>query len=356
MPTLFRHSCLAMKTAKGPYPIVQALLPLLFAVLPCYCFFTGQTDPATTPAPPDLHMLRNLSDPVDFVVIENLSNDEKQIFTQNGSCWSQILTLSNSTDPGVSLVISANEQMVVKSIYRIDNQLLDCDILGEGEVGKFVERFQNEITRVVNQGNYEFHWINETNYTMLPAQIESLQVDHQKEQCLELHKTLLQAATNASAREKRWRANHHSYKGSVHRLRHHKRSRRFLYFPGTYWCGAGTKAKSADQFGENSEADRCCRNHDQCPMAIAGFSRQYNLFNHLAYTISLCECDKQFRDCLKKANTVAALTIGNIFFNIMKAPCFTLSLEDACEQYNWWGTCRTKKTQWVGKLNFSDWF
>ncbi|CDW53379.1 Group 3 secretory phospholipase A2 [Trichuris trichiura] len=292
-----------MRTVKGPYPLVQTLLPLLLvAVRPCYGFFTGQSDPATTPVPPDLHMLKNLSDPVDFVVIENLSNDEKQIFTQNGSCWSQILTLSNSTDPGVSLVISANERTVVKSIYRIDDQLLDCDILGEGEVGKFVERFQSEITRVVNGGHYEFHWMNETNYTMLSMQIQSLQVDHQKQQCLELHETILQAATNVTNREKRWRASRHSYNSTGHRLRHDKRSKRFLYYPGTYWCGTGTRAKSADQFGEHAEADKCCRDHDQCPMTINSFSQKYKLINPFAFTISQCDCDKQYANLFIRTN------------------------------------------------------
>uniref|UniRef100_A0A5S6QMS7 PA2c domain-containing protein n=1 Tax=Trichuris muris TaxID=70415 RepID=A0A5S6QMS7_TRIMR len=327
-----------MPTTEGR--ILRALSALLIAALPYCCVSMELSDLMTTPEPPDLHVLRNLSVPVDFVLIEKLSNDEQQIFTQNGSCWSQILTLSNSTDPGVSLIISANEQVVVKSIYRIDNQLLDCDILGETEPAKFVEGFQNEITRVVNLGNYEFHWMNEPNYTMHPTQLQSLQVEQQKERCLELHKTLLQATTKASGRQKR----------------HDRRLRRSLFFPGTFWCGTGTRAQSAAQIGEHTEADKCCRLHDQCPMAIGGFSQQYQLFNHRAYSISLCDCDKQFYECLKKANTSAANMVGKIFFNIMRAPCFTLSLENACEHYSWWGTCRAKRTQWVAKLNVTDWF
>ncbi len=74
------------------------------------------------------------------------------------------------------------------------------------------------------------------------------------------------------------------------------RDKRGLSFtwPGTMWCGKGTTAKSFSQLGEHTFADRCCRDHDHCPLdwVILGRETKYHLFNRYFFTISHCKCDK----------------------------------------------------------------
>ena len=37
-----------------------------------------------------------------------------------------------------------------------------------------------------------------------------------------------------------------------------------LVFPGTKWCGPGSKAGSYADLGRAEETDKCCRDHDRC--------------------------------------------------------------------------------------------
>ncbi|KAG8232074.1 hypothetical protein J437_LFUL011621, partial [Ladona fulva] len=63
--------------------------------------------------------------------------------------------------------------------------------------------------------------------------------------------------------------------------------------PGTYWCGAGTSARSYNDLGGHGSADRCCRNHDHCPALIPGFETRHGLLNARPFTISHCGCDER---------------------------------------------------------------
>ncbi|KAF7995372.1 hypothetical protein HCN44_006479 [Aphidius gifuensis] len=74
------------------------------------------------------------------------------------------------------------------------------------------------------------------------------------------------------------------------------RNKNGLIFPGTKWCGEGTKAMNDTDFGTFIETDKCCR--------------------------LSCKCDNEFYECLKKIQDVPSKTIGTIFFDVLKKKCF----------------------------------
>lgn len=67
--------------------------------------------------------------------------------------------------------------------------------------------------------------------------------------------------------------------------------------------------------------DRCCRDHDICPVKIRAYQSRYNLTNNSIYTKSHCICDDLLFDCLKKTNTSTAQLMGTIYFNLVQVPC-----------------------------------
>jgi len=109
---------------------------------------------------------------------------------------------------------------------------------------------------------------------------------------------------------------------------------------GTRWCGQGWRADSAKSMGGYSGADRCCRHHDLgCPDSIDPGQTKYGLTNRRISTLMHCSCDERFRSCLKMTRTQAADIVGNIFFNVLDTPCFTVFKAKVCSRYNWWGYC-----------------
>ena len=63
---------------------------------------------------------------------------------------------------------------------------------------------------------------------------------------------------------------------------------------GTTWCGSGNKSTSIfDMKGSYTAIDRCCRDHDACPISIHRLSFKYNYYNHRLFTISDCQCDEK---------------------------------------------------------------
>ncbi|CAF0832716.1 unnamed protein product [Brachionus calyciflorus] len=74
----------------------------------------------------------------------------------------------------------------------------------------------------------------------------------------------------------------------------------FFISHGTKWCGMGNVASDCDELGEHAETDNCCREHDSCPYTFG--SNFYDSFNgytsHYMTTISHCECDLIFFNCL----------------------------------------------------------
>ncbi|XP_047352600.1 uncharacterized protein LOC124950211 [Vespa velutina] len=100
--------------------------------------------------------------------------------------------------------------------------------------------------------------------------------------------------------------------------------------PGTKWCGTGDIAENYHDLGREANIDRCCRNHDLCPVKVRAQTSRYNLNNNSLYTKSHCSCDALFYICLKATKNSIADLMGNIYFNIIRVPC----IEDTSSQWN----------------------
>ncbi|XP_072570432.1 group 3 secretory phospholipase A2 isoform X2 [Paramormyrops kingsleyae] len=118
-----------------------------------------------------------------------------------------------------------------------------------------------------------------------------------------------------------------------------RRQKRSWIFPGTLWCGTGNKANNYEDLGVFERTDRCCREHDHCQHTIPSFTTDYGLFNSNFYTISHCECDRRFQQCLLEVNNTISNMVGYTFFSALKVPCFVLKQRMQCVQMNWWDMC-----------------
>ncbi|XP_078107791.1 group 3 secretory phospholipase A2-like isoform X2 [Sander vitreus] len=116
------------------------------------------------------------------------------------------------------------------------------------------------------------------------------------------------------------------------------RRKRAWMFPGTLWCGTGSKALGYDQLGMFERADGCCREHDHCLHIIPSFTVNYGVFNPHFFTVSHCHCDQRFRQCLLGVNDTISSMVGYSFFNILRVPCFELKQWRRCTEMSWWGT------------------
>uniref|UniRef100_A0A6Q2XXG1 phospholipase A2 n=1 Tax=Esox lucius TaxID=8010 RepID=A0A6Q2XXG1_ESOLU len=128
-----------------------------------------------------------------------------------------------------------------------------------------------------------------------------------------------------------------------HLLRAKSRRKRALIFPGTLWCGTGSKAIDYHQLGMFERADRCCREHDHCGSIIPSFTVNYGVFNSNFFTVSHCECDQRFRQCLQSVNDSISNMVGFSFFNLLRVPCFEFTPKSQCIELNWWGMCKVAK-------------
>ncbi|XP_063207213.1 group 3 secretory phospholipase A2 [Chroicocephalus ridibundus] len=118
-----------------------------------------------------------------------------------------------------------------------------------------------------------------------------------------------------------------------------RRRRRGWTLPGTLWCGAGNSAGNASELGLFRGPDRCCREHDQCSAQIAALQFNYGIRNYRLHTVSHCDCDARFRQCLLALNDTISNIIGVTFFNLLEVPCFVLEESEECVQWHWWGGC-----------------
>ncbi|KAM9259613.1 LOW QUALITY PROTEIN: group 3 secretory phospholipase A2 [Cariama cristata] len=118
-----------------------------------------------------------------------------------------------------------------------------------------------------------------------------------------------------------------------------RRRRRGWTLPGTLWCGAGDSAANASELGLFRGPDRCCREHDQCSAQITALQFNYGIRNYRLHTVSHCDCDARFRQCLLALNDTISNIIGVTFFNLLEVPCFVLEESEECVQWHWWGGC-----------------
>ncbi|XP_007952125.1 group 3 secretory phospholipase A2 [Orycteropus afer afer] len=125
------------------------------------------------------------------------------------------------------------------------------------------------------------------------------------------------------------------------------RAKRGWTMPGTLWCGVGDSARNFSELGEPwgpgvfQGPDLCCREHDRCPQNISPFQYNYGIRNYRFHTISHCDCDARFQQCLRNQRDSISDIVGVAFFNIMEIPCFVLERQEACVEWYWWGGCRT---------------
>ncbi|XP_016148698.1 group 3 secretory phospholipase A2 [Sinocyclocheilus grahami] len=117
------------------------------------------------------------------------------------------------------------------------------------------------------------------------------------------------------------------------------RHKRAWVLPGTLWCGRGTSANDYEQLGMFVHADRCCREHDHCEHIIRSFSVNFGVFNPTLFTLSHCDCDRRFKQCLLNGNDTISNMVGYSFFSVLKLRCFELIQRRQCTQYNWFGLC-----------------
>ncbi|RXN23820.1 putative E3 ubiquitin- ligase HECTD4 isoform X1 [Labeo rohita] len=100
-------------------------------------------------------------------------------------------------------------------------------------------------------------------------------------------------------------------------------------------------------------ADRCCREHDHCEHIIRSFSVNFGVFNPTLFTLSHCDCDDRFKQCLLNGNDTISNMVGYSFFNVLKLRCFELIQRRQCTQYNWFGMCTMVQTAPVAVLKDS---
>ncbi|KAJ8415517.1 hypothetical protein AAFF_G00424970 [Aldrovandia affinis] len=120
-----------------------------------------------------------------------------------------------------------------------------------------------------------------------------------------------------------------------------RRLKRSWVFPGTLWCGMGTKANDYEDIGMFGKTDSCCREHDHCRNIIPAFKVNYGVFNHNFFTVSHCDCDHRFRQCLQGVNDTVSHMVGYSFFNVLKVPCFEFIQKKHCTELSWWGLCKS---------------
>ncbi|EEB16948.1 Phospholipase A2, putative [Pediculus humanus corporis] len=91
----------------------------------------------------------------------------------------------------------------------------------------------------------------------------------------------------------------------------------------TKWCGTGNVANSYNDLGIWVKEDRCCREHDHCPIQLEPGQCRNGICNFSPFTRSHCDCDNAFRRCLEKTKSNIANIIGSIYFNVAQGTCIS---------------------------------
>lgn len=163
----------------------------------------------------------------------------------------------------VSLVTltTDGQTALIKSEYDHRGHLIDCDLIYNQPD---IDRFSNHVEESIEKDGRHHKAKPHLNFLKDPFNL-----DAQTQACEQMLSRRQEEEDEPGRRKKR----------------------SYLIWPGTNWCGKGSKAEFAESFGTNKEADQCCQKHDQCPYVIEGFSTRYNLFNYRMHTLSHCDCD-----------------------------------------------------------------
>ncbi|XP_057602713.1 group 3 secretory phospholipase A2 isoform X2 [Hippopotamus amphibius kiboko] len=117
----------------------------------------------------------------------------------------------------------------------------------------------------------------------------------------------------------------------------HQRVKRGWTLSGTLWCGVGDSAGNSSELGLFQGPDLCCQEHDRCPQTVSPFQYNYGIRNYRLHTISHCNCDARFHQCLQNQRDSISDIVGMAFFNVLAIPCFVLEEQEGCVEWYWWG-------------------
>ncbi|XP_046666813.1 uncharacterized protein LOC124358555 [Homalodisca vitripennis] len=91
---------------------------------------------------------------------------------------------------------------------------------------------------------------------------------------------------------------------------------------GTRWCGSGNVAQGYNDLGYLESTDRCCRAHDNCDDVIEAGQTAHGLTNNDFYSKLHCNCDEEFRRCLRADGSQSSSLIGHVYFDALNTQCF----------------------------------
>lgn len=107
-----------------------------------------------------------------------------------------------------------------------------------------------------------------------------------------------------------------------------------LIYPGTKWCGAGDIAKNYDDLGRAKDIDMCCRDHDHASDNILAFQTKHGIKNYRFYTMTNCDDDEKFFNCLVNSSNVVTASVGIAYFDMLRTKCFKYGHPLKCTSYN----------------------
>lgn len=176
--------------------------------------------------------------------------------------------LEQTESPAAIVTLATDGRMaLVKSEYNRAGQLIDCELIeNRADIDRFTNHVEENIQRSL------------TSSVEGPRKTSKHHLDH---------RDLFNVVSQAKACQQLLLQREEEEEEPGRRAK-----RSYLIWPGTNWCGKGSKAEFADSYGPNKEADQCCQKHDQCPYMIEGFTTRYNLFNYRIHTLSHCDCDR----------------------------------------------------------------
>ncbi|VDI18748.1 secretory phospholipase A2 [Mytilus galloprovincialis] len=117
-----------------------------------------------------------------------------------------------------------------------------------------------------------------------------------------------------------------------------------IIYPNTKWCGKGNTANNYDDLGSLDTLDSCCRTHDNCPININAFEKDYGILNIGTSTVSHCDCEDVLYECLRAIDGSQkdhATAVGISYFNVLHPKC--IKKETKCV-LKIWGNCIHKSS------------
>ncbi|XP_072043805.1 uncharacterized protein [Amphiura filiformis] len=282
---------------------------------------------------------------------------ERVISVRFGSISAVEVTASDG--PQIDIIIRqiTDGHRLVQSIYDDQMVLRECKVdRDETTIANFLDKInilaqEDGDTKSVLDLSYEYNSTNiidtrpilEERKTDLSKQLQSiLDIKSAKLLCRNLGRSMKENLKRRRGQEE--------HKAGEEELRRNKRD--LLIFPGTLWCGVGDVADGDyDNLGEAPTVDSCCRKHDHCPDYIESFETKYDIFNYRMYTISNCQCDNEFLQCLTNTGNSLGYAVARAYFNVLGCSCFKVVTEERCVEFGWWGRCRRMGEEEVGLID-----